>query len=157
MNTKLINNKHNTEQASKDLQTVSTQVSVKYSLNSSFTPQVYKKIGLESAIAQTLIEPAILESLKAVTVKYAAEELVTQRAKVKVEIQESITNFINNTLKAKDLLGAFNAVNVAITDFDFSQEFNRAIELKVKAEQEALQAKNEKARRSTQAEAARQR
>lgn len=108
MNTKLINNKHNTEQASKDLQTVSTQVSVQYSLNSSFTPQVYKKIGLESAIAQTLIEPAILESLKAVTAKYTAEELVTQRAKVK-------------------------------------------------AEQEALQAKNEKARRSTQAEAARQR
>ena len=66
-------------------------------------------------------------------------------AKVKAEIQELITNFINNTLKAKDLLGAFNAANVAITDFDFSQEFNRAIELKVKAEQEALQAKNEKA------------
>ena len=85
MNTKLINNKHNTEQASKDLQTVSTQVSVQYSLNSSFTPQVYKKIGLESAIAQTLIEPAILESLKAVTAKYTAEELVTQRAKVKAE------------------------------------------------------------------------
>ena len=89
MNTKLINNKHNTEQASKDLQTVSTQVSVQYSLNSSFTPQVYKKIGLESAIAQTLIEPAILESLKAVTAKYTAEELVTQRAKVKVE-QEAL-------------------------------------------------------------------
>ena len=84
MNTKLINNKHNTEQASKDLQTVSTQVSVQYSLNSSFTPQVYKKIGLESAIAQTLIEPAILESLKAVTAKYTAEELVTQRAKLKL-------------------------------------------------------------------------
>ena len=31
------------------------------------------------------------------------------------------------------------------------QEFNRAIELKVKAEQEALQAKNEKTRRVTQA------
>ena len=89
MNTKLINNKHNTEQASKDLQTVSTQVSVQYSLNSSFTPQVYKKIGLESAIAQTLIEPAILESLKAIRAKYTAEELVTQRAKEKVE-QEAL-------------------------------------------------------------------
>ena len=44
--------------------------------------------------------------------------------------------------------------NVAITDFDFSEEFNKAIELKVKAEQEALQAKNEKLRRVTQAEAA---
>ena len=42
----------------------------------------------------------------------------------------------------------------AITDFDFSAEFNRAIEEKVRAEQEALKAKNEKLRRVTQAEAA---
>ena len=44
---------------------------------------------------------------------------------------------------------------MAITDFDFSDEFNRAIEEKVKAEQEALKAKNEKLRRVTQAEALR--
>ena len=44
--------------------------------------------------------------------------------------------------------------NVAITDFDFSAEFNRAIEEKVRAEQEALKAINEKLRRVTQAEAA---
>jgi len=43
---------------------------------------------------------------------------------------------------------------VAITDFKFSDEFNKAIEAKVQAEQEALQAKNEKLRRVTQAEAA---
>ena len=36
----------------------------------------------------------------------------------------------------------------------FSEEFNRAIEDKVRAEQEALKAKNEKLRRVTQAEAA---
>ena len=38
--------------------------------------------------------------------------------------------------------------NVAITDFDFSTEFNRAIEEKVR-EQEALKATNEKDRRVT--------
>ena len=42
---------------------------------------------------------------------------------------------------------------MAITDFKFSPEFNKAIESKVQAEQEALQAKNEKLRRVTQAEA----
>ncbi|MEC8821972.1 MAG: hypothetical protein VYA08_13845, partial [Pseudomonadota bacterium] len=42
----------------------------------------------------------------------------------------------------------------AITDFDFSAEFNRAIEEKVRAEQEALKAKNENLKRVTQAEAA---
>jgi len=42
---------------------------------------------------------------------------------------------------------------VAITDFDFSAEFNKAIEQKVRAEQEALKASNDKIRRVTQAEA----
>merc|ERR1719350_1979269 len=43
--------------------------------------------------------------------------------------------------------------NVAITEFRFSDEFNRAIEMKVKAQQEALQAENEKEKIITQAEA----
>ena len=43
--------------------------------------------------------------------------------------------------------------NVAITEFDFSDEFNRSIEMKVRAEQQALQAKNEKLKKITDAEA----
>ena len=50
-------------------------------------------------------------------------------------------------------MGLLKIANVAITDFDFSAEFNRAIEEKVRAEQEALKAKNEKLRQVTQAEA----
>ena len=96
----------------------------------------------------TLIEPAIQESVKAITAKYTAEQLVTKRAEVKVEIQEAINNFISITLAEKGIsTNALRIANIAITDFDFSDEFNKAIELKVKAEQEALQAKNEKIRR----------
>ncbi len=57
-------------------------------------------------------------------------------------------------MKQKGAEGALTIANVAITDFDFSTEFNRAIEEKVKAEQDALKAVNEKLRRVTQAEAA---
>ena len=60
--------------------------------------------------------------------------------------------FIDKTLKDKDLEPLIKISNIAITDFRFSPEFNRAIEMKVKAEQEALQAKNEKVKRITQAE-----
>ena len=38
------------------------------------------------------------ESVKAITAKYTAEQLVTKRAEVKVEIQEAINNFISITL-----------------------------------------------------------
>ncbi len=88
------------------------------------------------------------------TAKFTAEELVTKREFVKQQIQEALTNFLNNTLREKDLLNSINIANLAITDFNFSDEFNRAIEAKVKAEQMALQAKNEKLMRVTQAEAA---
>ena len=140
--------------ASKDLQTVSTQVTVQYSLVGEVAPLTYQKIGDREVVSATLIEPAIQESVKAITAQYTAEQLVTKRAEVKLQIQEAINNFIDITLKEKGVNNSIRIANVAITDFDFSEEFNKAIELKVKAEQEALQAKNEKARRVTQAEAA---
>lgn len=140
--------------ASKDLQTVSTNVTVQYALNGPVAPMTYQKIGPRAAVAATLITPAILESVKAVTAKYTAEELVTRRAEVKLQIQQAIDKFITVTLKQKGVENVLRIANVAITDFDFSAEFNRAIEQKVKAEQDALKAKNEKLRRVTQAEAA---
>lgn len=140
--------------ASKDLQVVGTKVAVQYSLVGPVAPLTYQKIGIRRIVESTLIAPAIQESVKAVTAQYTAEELVTRRAEVKNQIQSSIEEFVATTLERKGVQGAISLVNVAITDFDFSQEFNRAIEEKVQAEQEALKAKNEKLRRVTQAEAA---
>ena len=140
--------------ASKDLQVVSTNVAVQYSLNGPVAPLTFQKIGRADVVETTLIAPAIMESVKAITAQYTAEELVTRRAEVKNGIQEAIEDFINTTLAQKEAVGAVSLANVAITDFDFSAEFNRAIEDKVRAEQEALQAVNEKLRRVTQAEAA---
>ena len=140
--------------ASRDLQIVSTEVTTQYSLNGAMAPQTYQRIGNLSKVAAALVEPGIQECVKAVTARFTAEELVTKREAVKVEIQKSLENFINSTLAEKDLQGAVNIANLAITDFNFSEEFNLAIEAKVKAEQESLQAINEKKRRTTQAEAA---
>jgi regulator of protease activity HflC (stomatin/prohibitin superfamily) len=139
--------------ASKDLQLVTTQVTMQYSLNGALAPQIYQRIGLLAKVSSSLVEPAIQECVKAVTAKFTAEELVTKRELVKQQIQESLNLFINNTLREKGLENAVNIANLAITDFNFSPEFNRAIEAKVKAEQMALQAKNEKIMRVTQAEA----
>lgn len=140
--------------ASKDLQVVSTRVAVQYSLTGPVVPLTYQKIGRREIVETTLVNPAIMESVKAVTAQYTAEELITSRAEVKIEIQRAIDSFIAETLSQKEVVGALSLANVAITDFDFSAEFNRAIEDKVRAEQEALKARNEKLRRVTQAEAA---
>jgi len=139
--------------ASKDLQNVSTEVTVQFAINGDVAPATYQSIGDKDEVSVKLIEPAIHESVKSVTARFTAEELVTQRSQVKLEIHEQISEFIRVTLEKKGTVGAVNIANVAITDFDFSDEFNRAIEMKVKAEQEALQAKNVKLQRVTQAEA----
>lgn len=145
--------KEKSQAASKDLQTVETQVTVQYSIMGPVAPLTFQRIGKRDVVAATVIEPAIQESVKAVTAQYTAEQLVTKRAEVKQQIQKAIESFIDVTLRDKNVPTALKIANVAITDFEFSEEFNKAIELKVKAEQEALQALNEKTKRVTQAEA----
>lgn len=144
----------NAASSSRDLQNVETQVTIQFAMIGAHAPNTFQRIGRIGDVSQTVIEPAIQESVKAITAKYTAEQLVTQRAEVKLQIQEAIARFIRVTLTEKGLEEALSIANVAITNFDFSREFNQAIEAKVKAEQEALQAKNEKLRRVTQAEAA---
>jgi prohibitin 2 len=139
--------------ASRDLQTVTTQVTTQYSMNGELAPLTYQRVGNLGKVSAVLVEPAIQECVKAVTAKFTAEELVTKRELAKQQIQQALVGYINTTLKEKGLENALSIANVAITDFNFSDEFNRAIEAKVQAEQQALQAKNEKLKRVTQAEA----
>ena len=106
--------------ASKDLQVVSTKVAVQYSLNGPVAPLTYQKIGRRDVVESTLVNPAIMESVKSVTAQYTAEELITKRAEVKTRIQEAISEFIDATLRQKEVVGALSLANVAITDFDFS-------------------------------------
>jgi len=139
--------------ASRDLQTVTTQVTTQYSMNGELAPLTYQRVGNLGKVSAVIVEPAIQECVKAVTAKFTAEELVTKRELAKQQIQQALVAYINTTLKEKGLENALAIANVAITDFNFSDEFNRAIEAKVQAEQQALQAKNEKLKRVTQAEA----
>lgn len=139
--------------SSKDLQVVRTSIAVQYSMTPELMPLTLQKVGTRAVAERTLIAPSIMESVKAITALYTAEELITRRDEVKNEIQSKINSFLDETLEEKELMGLLKIANVAITDFDFSAEFNRAIEDKVRAEQEALKAKNEKLRQVTQAEA----
>ncbi len=154
MNTQLRSIEVSAAAASKDLQTVTTKISVQYSLNGALAADALQNVGGLESFDPTIVKPAVEESLKATTSQYTAEQLITQRDKLKLAVTEAIKSYIEHTLNEKGMKGVLHIANVAITNFDFSQEFNHAIELKVKAEQEALQAENEKRKRITQAEAA---
>ena len=137
--------------SSKDLQTVMSAVTISYYLEGSTAPDVVQKIGNRRQVEHAIIIPAMSESVKAVTAMYTAEELVTKRNEAKDRIKVKVNEFMAETLGSKSLSkSCIKMSNIAITDFEFSTEFNRAIEAKVRAEQEAKQAENEKVRRITE-------
>lgn len=157
MDTRIRNADQDTAANSLDLQTIQIRTTLQYYINhtnSLAAPLIYRKIGTREVIESQILKAAQLESVKAVCAKFTAESMVQQRASVKQQIKESIFSFIGTTMESKGITNGLDVANVAMTNFDFSTEFNRAIEMKVKAEQEALQAENEKNTTITKAEAA---
>lgn len=140
--------------SSKDLQTVTTSVTIQYSAKPDKAVEIIKNVGNLQTLETRVLHPAVPETVKAVTAQYTVEELVTKRALVKKGITEALEEFIHDTLRKKGIPEAIEIHNIAITDFNFSQQFIDSIEAKVKAEQDALRAKNEKLTAITQAEAA---
>lgn len=115
-----------------DLQNVTTQVL----LNWSRDPQaVHTQFELYPELERRILSPAIQESVKSVTAQFSATDLVQKRQQVKDRIEELITSRLEPIGIVVDTMN--------ITDFQFSKEFNVAIEAKVKAEQEALRAGEE--------------
>lgn len=131
-NTKVQKVAVNSSAASKDLQTVEAEVTINYHIDGSQAPKLHHDVGV--GYESVLIQPAIQESIKQNTAKFIADELVTQRESVKDEIQTTL---------GKDLSPRGIIIDaVLITHFNFSPQFNQAIESKVTAQQNALQAEN---------------
>lgn len=140
--------------ASKDLQTVHTKVTIQWSLVPDKVICIVQKFGsYDGAWTNGIMEPATQEVVKAVSARFTAEELVTKRAEVKKGIEDGLNDFVGTTLKDRGCDKGIRIANVAVTNFEFSKEFNDSIEAKVKAEQDALRAENEKRKVITQAEA----
>ena len=119
--------------ASKDLQTVGTEIVLNFHLFPDKVNKVYQDIGLE--YEKRIIDPAVAEIVKAVCAEFTAEELITKRQIVKEEIKTALHKRLMTSYISMDELN--------ITDFQFSKIFNKAIESKQTAEQLALKAQRD--------------
>ncbi len=128
--------------ASKDLQIISSKIALNYHVDPQAVSRVFQSIGMSYDVK--VIDPAVQEAVKAVTAQYTAEELITKRQQVALQIQELLTQRLR---KSDILVDAFSIVN-----FEFSQEFNKAIESKQTAEQLALKAQRDLQRIKIEAE-----
>jgi len=106
--------------------------------------EVYRTLGTE--YIPRIAAPAVQETIKQVTAKYIAEDLILKRETVKNEIQENLSNRL--------LERGIITETVSITEFQFSATFVAAIEAKVAAEQAVWEARNKLERVKVEAEQA---
>jgi len=130
--------------ASRDLQDVNTTIALNWRLDPSMTAEVYRTLGME--FINRIAAPTVQETIKQVTAKYIAEDLILKREAVKNEIQENLSNRL--------LERGIITETVSITEFKFSATFVAAIEAKVAAEQAVWEARNKLERVKVEAQQA---
>lgn len=118
--------------ASLDLQDVTTEIAVNWSIDPSDAEWVYQHLGDESDLTSKVIAPVVSNAVKAVAAKYNAEQLIEKRDIIAKAVQDQIVNAL--------VQYKVNVQGVNITNFKFSDAYTQAIEQKQVAQQKALQA-----------------
>lgn len=129
------------EVSSKDLQTVKTNIAVQYRINNPL--EIFRRFRTQ--YKERLIEPRMAEVVQAATAGYTIEELVSERQ----ELSQKIYMTLRDDLKEFGV----QIVKISITNHDFSDEYEKAIEAKKAAEQEAQKVEIENNQKIKTAEA----
>jgi prohibitin 1 len=132
INVRVQKNTFESAAASKDLQTITTELAVNWHIDPLKVNRIYQQVGDERLIIDGILTPAVSEVLKAATAQKTAEEVITKRTELKQQIDSNLRN----------RLAPYGIIidDVSLVNFSFSPEFSRAIESKQIAEQEAKQA-----------------
>jgi regulator of protease activity HflC (stomatin/prohibitin superfamily) len=127
-----------TEAACRDLQDVAFELAVTWRLLEEKVAAVYRSVGDEAAIVNTVIKPALEDGLKQVVASFTAEQLIRERPALKTALEE----LIGARLAHHDLL----LEGIDVLQLDFSERFRQAVEAKQVAEQDARRAEFEAAK-----------
>jgi Membrane protease subunits, stomatin/prohibitin homologs len=131
------------EVSSRDMQTVLVDVSLIYSVNPMEIGTLYQRFG--TSYQDILVAPTLAEITNSIIAEYPIESFVEKRSEISDRIRAAfVEKTQGNGLIVKSLL---------ITNHDFSDEFNNAIESKKVAEQNAMKAKYELEAKRQEAEA----
>ena len=131
-----------TECFSKDLQLISVELSLLTTLPPDKAINVYQSIGVNY---MTQVIPRVLENLKQRIAAYNAEEVIEKREPIRVNVLTSCKERLSDVVSVDD---------VVLVNISFSDVYEKAIEQKQVAQQEALRAKYELERAKTEAEKA---
>ena len=112
-----------------DLQAVLVEMVLNYRLLPEKAPEVYQKIGVD--FANVIILPAAQEVLKANTALHVANEILRQRSKIKLDVQETLTTWLAKY--------GVELKEAALANIRFDKAYEKAIADKQIEEQRAEQ------------------
>lgn len=137
-----------TQAFSSDIQQVDIIGSINYAINKSTAMTLFKEVGTD--YFNKLVNPRMLENIKAVFSKYTAENLVSAREQLSSQIRANLS-------KEMERYG-ISIISISIENIDFTDAFTDAVEAKQVAAQKKLQAEIEQEQKTmeTQQQAQRQ-
>lgn len=115
-----------------DIQSAEIKYTLTYNLNPANVNVLYETVGKE--YEGKIITPVLYDVIKDVIGKWQAQELVANRDKARHQIMTQLANRVNSKF--------IENITFQITNIDYSDNFEKAIEDKVIAEQKAQQAVN---------------
>lgn len=123
----------NADGSTSDTQPVKVSMTVRYSIVTDRVAEVFEKYSHDGNLS-SYVQTATQEIFKAVTAKYTAPDLISQRAKVSSDI--------NAALRDKLAIYGAQVINIDMRNFAFSESYMHAINEKVTQEQLRLGAEN---------------
>ena len=131
------------EVSSKDMQTIKISSSLVYSLDSQKVGDIYRRYG--NNIESTIIKPTVAEVINATIAQYPIEEFVSKRDEISKKIMGTTQTRLSDI--------GIDIKSFLITNHDFSDDYNKAIEQKKIAEQAAITAEYNKQKAQLDSEA----
>ena len=116
----------------KDIQQAKISYVINYNLQPDFAYKMYREVGRD--YEDKILMPVVEGTIKDVIGKWNAQDLVANREQATSEILNKLQNHLKDNY--------INVTDFQITAINYSDVFERAIESKVTAEQDALKAKN---------------
>jgi regulator of protease activity HflC (stomatin/prohibitin superfamily) len=130
---------------SSDAQTMNIQMTLQYQIMSDKVIEIAKQYG-SLELLQNRIESIAIEKTKAVLSAYKAMNIIADRASMSPAVETAIKDAIGDEYFV-------NVTTVVLTNIDFSDAFESAVEEKMIAEQKQLKAEYENKTKVAQAEA----
>ncbi len=127
---------------SSDIQEVNMRYTLNYQINKANAQEIYRTVG--SDYYDVVIVPNIAESVKVVTARYTAENLVGRRD----DLARAIESELSTSLDGYNI----ELVGTAIENMDFTDAFTNAVEAKQVAAQNKLQAQIEQDQKTMEQE-----